>query len=181
MNCCCFIPFSLLPLSYVDDYRRDIFTCCEIFNTLLNRVNCGVKCFGRYAGYRTEVILHFTKYVWIFYLRAVGISITTLICNTAGTSRRLSAIRVYIRWFILLAVVVPGVLSLYIGECWSTPAQRDTALGAIAVASDGVFLLFVASSTRKQLILSGISHHTANVRHATDYVPDIQQRWCREP
>lgn len=40
-----------------------------------------------------------------------------------------------------MAIIIPGILSLYIGEGWSEQVQRDTLLGAIAIASNGIFYL----------------------------------------
>ena len=43
------------------------------------------------------------------------------------------------RWYLLLAVSVPGILSLYIGEGWTAQVQRDVLLGILAVGSNGIF------------------------------------------
>lgn len=53
----------------------------------------------------------------------------------------IARIRWYIkvRWFVLCAIAVPGVLSLYVGEGWSDVVRRDIVLGIIAIASNGIF------------------------------------------
>jgi signal transduction histidine kinase len=46
---------------------------------------------------------------------------------------------IYLRWFILLAIVVPGVVSLYIGYGWSVQLQDSLKLGLIAFGTNAVF------------------------------------------
>lgn len=46
---------------------------------------------------------------------------------------------IYLRWFILLAAIVPGLISVYIGEGWSEKLQYDALLGAVAFALNGAF------------------------------------------
>lgn len=45
----------------------------------------------------------------------------------------------FIRWFVLLAIAVPNVLSLYIGRGWGSDVHRDTLLAAIAIGTNAVF------------------------------------------
>jgi two-component system, OmpR family, sensor histidine kinase VicK len=46
---------------------------------------------------------------------------------------------IFIRWFLLLAIIVPGILSLYIINGWAPIVARDGMLGIIAVLSNGIF------------------------------------------
>lgn len=48
---------------------------------------------------------------------------------------------IYLRWFILLVVIVPGLISIYIGQGWSDKLQYDAFLGLIALATNAIFLL----------------------------------------
>jgi PAS domain S-box-containing protein len=49
---------------------------------------------------------------------------------------------VYVRWYLLLAIALPGMLSLFIVDGWSYQLRRDVLLGAIAVSSNGIFYIF---------------------------------------
>jgi PAS domain S-box-containing protein len=46
---------------------------------------------------------------------------------------------IYIRWFLLLAISLPGLLSLYIVDGWSQQLSHDALLGLLAVSSNAVF------------------------------------------
>lgn len=46
-----------------------------------------------------------------------------------------------IRWFVLLAVALPSILALYIGEGWSKQVQYDTLAAILAVLSNGIFYI----------------------------------------
>ncbi len=46
---------------------------------------------------------------------------------------------ILIRWLLLVSVAVPGILSLYIGEGWSTQVQRDSLLALGAIATNALF------------------------------------------
>lgn len=48
---------------------------------------------------------------------------------------------VYLRWFILLIVIVPGLASLYIGEGYGAQLVRDALLGGVALATNVIFYL----------------------------------------
>ncbi|HET8884614.1 MAG TPA: ATP-binding protein [Candidatus Saccharimonadales bacterium] len=49
---------------------------------------------------------------------------------------------VYLRWFILLLIILPGLASLYIGDGWSEKLESDTILGLVAFATNAIFYLF---------------------------------------
>ncbi|MDB5167899.1 MAG: domain S-box [Candidatus Saccharibacteria bacterium] len=46
---------------------------------------------------------------------------------------------IYLRWFILSAIVVPGIVSLYVGYGWSAQLQDSLKLGLIAFGTNAVF------------------------------------------
>jgi PAS domain S-box-containing protein len=48
---------------------------------------------------------------------------------------------IYIRWFLLAAISLPGIISLYIVDGLSQQVQRDAKLGLIAISSNGIFYL----------------------------------------
>jgi PAS domain S-box-containing protein len=48
---------------------------------------------------------------------------------------------VYIRWFVLLAIALPGIISLYIVDGFSKQLERDTLLGLFALSTNGVFYI----------------------------------------
>lgn len=52
-----------------------------------------------------------------------------------------------IRWFFLLAIAVPGVLSNFVGEGLTAQVQRDMLLGSVALLSNGIFYVL---ALRKQ-------------------------------
>lgn len=65
---------------------------------------------------------------------------------------------IYLRWFILLAVIVPGLASLYIGEGFSSNLWIDAVLGLVALSTNLIFFIFAVflkkSSAVKVLITS---------------------------
>lgn len=48
---------------------------------------------------------------------------------------------IYLRWFILIAAIVPGLLSVYIGEGMTEELRHDAVLGGVAIALNGVFYI----------------------------------------
>lgn len=46
---------------------------------------------------------------------------------------------IYLRWFILLTVILPGLVSLYIGEGLSDQLRWDAMLGLVALSTNAVF------------------------------------------
>lgn len=65
---------------------------------------------------------------------------------------------IYLRWFLLLAIAIPGLIPLYLGEGWSAQVQRDTTLAILAVGSNGAFWLLgrVNRSVRYYALLAVI-------------------------
>lgn len=65
--------------------------------------------------------------------------------DTTSTSLtdRMQRTRWYIRlrWILLLLIIIPALLAVYIGEGWSTRAQHDTILAALAIISNCIFSL----------------------------------------
>ncbi|HEV7952040.1 MAG TPA: ATP-binding protein [Candidatus Saccharimonadales bacterium] len=47
----------------------------------------------------------------------------------------------YLRWFILLVILVPGLTSLYIGSGWSEQLRYQLILGVIALSTNGIFFI----------------------------------------
>jgi hypothetical protein len=50
---------------------------------------------------------------------------------------------VYIRWYLLLAIALPGILSLYIVDGWTAELRRDLLLGLFAISTNGIFYLLI--------------------------------------
>lgn len=48
---------------------------------------------------------------------------------------------IYLRWFILLTALVPGIVSLYIGYGWGIEVQSGLTLGLVALATNAVFFI----------------------------------------
>jgi signal transduction histidine kinase len=48
---------------------------------------------------------------------------------------------IYIRWFLLLAIALPGILSLFIVDGFSKQVARDFALGMVAISTNLIFYL----------------------------------------
>lgn len=61
---------------------------------------------------------------------------------------------VYLRWFMLLAVIFPGLLSLYIGSGWTDQLQRELFFGLVALATNAIF--FILSRLLKHKLALGI-------------------------
>jgi PAS domain S-box-containing protein len=63
---------------------------------------------------------------------------------------------IYIRWFLLLAIALPGILSLFIVNGWTAQVEHDSLLGAIAVSTNGIFYIIsrLIKSTRGYKILA---------------------------
>lgn len=48
---------------------------------------------------------------------------------------------IYLRWFILLTALVPGIVSLYIGYGWGNEVQSGLKLGLVALATNAIFFI----------------------------------------
>jgi hypothetical protein len=48
---------------------------------------------------------------------------------------------IFIRWFALLAIAMPTVLSLFIVDGLSAQVVRDALLGIVAIASNSIFFI----------------------------------------
>jgi signal transduction histidine kinase len=48
---------------------------------------------------------------------------------------------IYIRWFVLSVIAVPGLLALYVDEGWSPDVKRGALFAAIALGSNAIFFI----------------------------------------
>jgi PAS domain S-box-containing protein len=66
---------------------------------------------------------------------------------------------IYLRWFILLTIIVPGIVSVYIGEGLSNKLWADVFLGLIALSTNVLFYitsLFIRKSTAAKLFTTAM-------------------------
>jgi signal transduction histidine kinase len=48
---------------------------------------------------------------------------------------------IYIRWFVLSVIAIPGLLALYVAEGWSPDVERGALFAAIALGSNAIFFI----------------------------------------
>lgn len=66
---------------------------------------------------------------------------------------------IYLRWFILLTIIIPGLVSLYLGEGLSDKLRLDALLGVVALSTNALFYvisLFLKKDSAIKVLVTSI-------------------------